>query len=326
MTAAILAERPNVELRWRAALTGKDLADERLPSTVPGYFVDRYAFVAAQGERRGRAPTLPHAHAPSSPQERLRTLRAFLQPSERLGGWAADPMTACWLTPFYGELLERWTSFARELDLPQRVHTLYDARNGRWLDVFDRSVFYPGRPAIPGPIFWDFIDPADRVESVERFGPRCAIDFYCFMQQVHETIHEAQAGEPLLNEVVQAAIWVAFLGSNDDLWVFQRNRSSGLSPVREAECVARIPDLAARAAIANLDTATMIDGLVSPLRPRTYARCCQLARAFDTARIRYRTYLDQLPELIHSEARWLWLARRGRPIDGKPAGRTRPPA
>lgn len=202
------------------------------------------------------------------------------------------------LTPFYQELRSRWNTFARRHGLPASLVSIPDASGRTWLDVFNDSVFYPRRPAIPGPIFFDLIAEQDRLLAVHLFGPGCVIDFYCFLQQVHESIHKVQVGEPLLNELVQAAIWVAFLNDSPELWTMQRNSVSGACAVRELDTVRQHPQLVQAALATNLDTATLVD---RSCREGTYFRCCLLANAFDANRFRYADYLARVSVLLHED-------------------------
>ena len=179
------------------------------------------------------------------------------QPSaRRLASDLEDPTS---LSPFYGHLRRMWSDFAQAKALPTELLDIPDAKHWTWLDVFNDSVFYPRRPAIPGPIFADLIDEDDRKVARDQFGDRWAIDFYCFLQQVHESIHRAQTGEPLLNELVQASLWIAFLDRYPELWVLQRNTRTGACAVREIATVTSNPWLADSAVASGLDTARLVD-------------------------------------------------------------------
>ena len=117
------------------------------------------------------------------------------------------------------------------------------------------------------------------------------MDFFCLMHQVHENLHKFQTGEPLLNEVVQAAIWVGFLDTNPDLWAFQIASDGGASAVRELRLVRRLDSLVEAAVRAGLDTARMVEAWWAP---GTYFLTCLLANRFDGRQVRYNTYLNML--------------------------------
>ena len=246
-------------------------------------------------------PGFPRNH---TAHQRADILRRFLRPSRALGGWQANPEEPTSLSPFYGHLRFIWSDFAQARALPTGLLDVPDATHWTWLDVFNDSVFYPRRPAIPGPVFADLIDEQDRKVARDQFGDGWAIDFYCFLQQVHESIHRAQTGEPLLNEIVQASLWVAFLDRNPELWVLQRNTRTGGCAVREIAAVSSNSWLADSAVASGLDTARLVD---ERFDDGTYFRCCHLANQFDANKINYSAYLDQVSQLLrragHERAR-----------------------
>jgi hypothetical protein len=156
----------------------------------------------------------------------------------------------------------------------------------------DDSVFYPGPPVFRGATFIDALSETAAGDVLTQVGPDGVVDFFCFMLQVHETVHRHQTGEPLLNEVVQAALWSKFL-SEESMWSFQRDTRGSL--VREAALAAHFPLLADAAAAARLDTAEMITAIAVD---NTYFACCLLACRFDTGSLRYSDYLARLSQLL----------------------------
>ena len=170
-----------------------------------------------------------------------------------------------------------------------------DATECTWREVFDQTVFYPRGPAIPGAIFHDLISDQDRLAIKCHYGPHAPIDFYCFIQQVHETVHMTQIGEPLLNEIVQASLWIEFLDRNPDLWTFQRNSQTGRSAVRETSLIRKLPEFWRCAIDAGLDTATMIDNCGVP---GTYFVLCLWANRFDAKLVRYAGYLSGVAQTM----------------------------
>jgi len=112
------------------------------------------------------------------------------------------------------------------------------------------------------------------------------------MGQVHERVHQFQTGEPLLNEVVQAAIWSRFL-TEESLWAYQRDTRREL--VREMTVVNEFPELFDAALASGLDTAAMMADLGVGT---AYFACCLLANRFDAGLLRYDQYLQQLLGLL----------------------------
>ena len=294
-SSRITARRPAARAAWRAATAYASEHDYLVPSELPGYFVDRYAFGMLRWPALIFRPAMPGFPRDHTARQRADILRRFLRPSHALGGWQANPEEPTSLSPFYGHLRCMWSDFAQAKALPIGLLDVSDATQWTWLDVFNDSVFYPRRPAIPGPVFADLIDDQDRKAARDQFGDGWAIDFYCFMQQVHESIHTAQTGEPLLNEVVQASLWIAFLDHYPELWVLQRNTRTGVCAVREIAAVSSNPWLADSAVASGLDTARLVD---ERFDDGTYFRCCHLANKFDASKIKYSLYLDHVSRLL----------------------------
>jgi hypothetical protein len=298
-SSRVIARRPAARAAWRAATAYACEHDCLVPRELPEYFVDRYAFSMPKWSALIFRPPMPGFPRDHTAHQRADILRRFLRPSRALGGWQANPEEPTSLTPFYGCLRAMWSDFARAKALPTGLLDIPDATHWTWLDVFNDSVFYPRRPAIPGPVFADLIDERDREVARDQFGDGWAIDFYCFMQQVHESIHRAQTGEPLLNELVQASLWIAFLDHNPELWVLQRNTRTGACAVREMAAVSSNPWLADSAVASGLDTARLVD---ERFDDGAYFRCCHLAYKFDANKIKYSSYLDHISRLLRNAA------------------------
>jgi len=109
---------------------------------------------------------------------------------------------------------------------------------------------------------------------------------------VHERVHRCQTGEPLLNEVIQAAIWARFL-SEEGLWGFQRDSDRTL--VREIRIVREFPELFVSALECRLDTAKMTASFAAK---NAYFAFCLLANRFDAGFISYDKYLNHLAKLL----------------------------
>ncbi len=149
----------------------------------------------------------------------------------------------------------------------------------------DQSVFYPGPPVFRGANYLDALADNEARALLDEVGEHGAIDFFCLMLQIHEHVHRVQTGEPLLNEVVQAALWSCFL-EGESLLRYQRGPSGSL--IREMPVIERHPGLVSAAVTAGLDTARMVDRMAGP---SAYDACCLLANRFDAGQLRYADYL-----------------------------------
>ncbi len=302
-TTRVVSRRPLARAQWRMTVRHLPIGQSAPPKRLPGYFVDRYSF-ALLGDG-GVAPVAGLGFNPALLFERrVDVVRRNVRPCASLGGWVPDPSSIVDVGEFYAELRHRWCEFASAAGMPVAAATLPDARSMRWVELFDQSVFIPRGPAIPGAVYFDRLPPAQQSRVQQKFGTRSPIDFYCLMQQVHEGMHFVQRGEPLLNEVVQASVWMSFLDSAR-LWCFQRNECSGDDLVRESATVRELDDLMIRALEAGLDTAALIDRLVGP---GGYYLCCLLANRFDHGAFTYGTYLDAIRQVLRHRYDREWIA------------------
>lgn len=293
-TKRIIAGRNAVRAEWSSLLAGAHCADPKLPPTAPGYFLDRHAFARLGGSKYLSANPVPGFDLWER-YDRLKLLESFCVPVRTLHHWRPKAEQPTGLGEFYRQLRSRWAAFANDVGLPRESSDLMDATECTWREVFDQTVFYPRGPAIPGATFHDLISDQDRQAIRRHYGAQAPIDFYCFIQQVHETVHIAQTGEPLLNEIVQASLWAEFLDRNPDLWIFQRNSQTGQSTVREISLVRRLPGLWRCAIDSGLDTAAMADkcGVQG-----TYFVLCLWANRFDAKLLRYAGYMSGVAQTL----------------------------
>lgn len=285
----ILRKRRHASDRWVGLRREAYTADHLVEPQLPGYFVDRYAFRELPFQLS--SPPEPHLFRPPI-SDRARYLASIVKPANRLGGWAPLPEGDTDPSDFYGFLVRQWAGYCRRIGLPDEVASLRDARLMKWGQVLNDTIFYPAPPVFKGATFIDALDDASAGAILPSVGIAGVIDFYCFMLQVHETVHRHQTGEPLLNEVVQAALWARFL-SEESLWTFQRGANGSL--VREITITSRHEMLVDSAAAVGLDTAAMI---TSTAAGNAYFACCLLANRFDHGVMRYAEYLERLDQLL----------------------------
>ena len=301
--------RVSVAERWAANVAAAVLSDHRVPSRLPGYFVDRFAFAQCVWSDRP-SPRIPDFDVDACVAQRDQVLRASLVPTECLNGWVPPLDVPAELGPFYPELLQRWQSFCGNVGLPAGLGALRNLAGHPWRELFDADVFYPRGAVLTGPNFLDAIDVSDRAAIVTEFGPSAPIDFFCVMHQIHDAMHHFQTGEPLLNEIVTAAAWVCFLDS-ERLWLFQRNSASGRSCVRELSVVRSCPRLLGMAIGSGLE---ILCGFERARQTSTYLLACRWAGAFDEGAVRYRQYLDGMRALLSIDRDTRWISRQDRAL------------
>lgn len=267
-----------------AARSAAHAVDPHVNPVLPSYFIDRYALMSHPAVQ----VSIPLSCTASHSSERAIYLRSILRPTARLDGWMPDPDQLTGVGATYRWLRQAWAAYASRLALPTSAAKLRDASTHTWAQVIDDSVFYPGPPVFRGATYFDQLPEQVAKQILDEVGWRGVIDFYCFMLQVHETMHQHQTGEPLLNEVIQAGLWIRFLDEYR-LWMFQTGTKGSL--VREATVLRCYPDFSHAAAIAQLDTAVFIRSIATD---NAYMACCLLARQFDLGIIRYAEYLTRL--------------------------------
>lgn len=94
------------------------------------------------------------------------------------------------------------------------------------LEVYRNSVFYPRFPVLWGPNYFGRIADQDRTHILETYGDGAVWDFYFLMMVCHEQSHLMQKGEPILNEIAHAILWIDFV-LEQDLKPFQVNSDTG---------------------------------------------------------------------------------------------------
>lgn len=305
--ASILAVRPIVAHLWADCLPDGARADPRVARSIPSVLIDRFGFALLCGSSQEES-TVPGFDILDFVSRRAELLTASIKPTRSLDNWTTPLNGVVDVGALYFDLRARWKQFAKRVGLPSELALLANPIGIPWRDYFDQDTFYPRPPVISGPNFFDQLTKNDRLEILERLGRTAPIDFFCFMHQVHEELHRHQSGEPLMNEIVVAAIWTEFLDS-EQLWSFQRNSATGVALVQELRVARAIPDLAPRAIEAGLDTAKYF---VRSGQPAAYVLACRWATVFDERRTTYGRYLDGMEWLLQNGIDEEWVASADR--------------
>lgn len=279
---------------WRE--NAGDLQNVRLtgPQDLPGYFVDRFAYlIAREGPGAGTAAITSHQSAwPTTRSQFDEIVANNWMPARSLSGWVPSDADPPEVTQFGSWLREEWSCYVRELDLESGIGELPNVEGTSWAQVAAESVFFPLKPAILGANYFDLLAEPDRRSAERKHGEKAGTDFFLFMLLVHETVHRHQTGEPLLNEIAQAALWLGFVESRD-LRCFQFNSETGASCSMEHDLIStcgmlrEIPKISA-------DTASAYSTIFGD---EFYSIFCRWGMCFDRGLVRYRTYLDGIGRL-----------------------------
>lgn len=301
--AEIVSRRAAAAQHWRAALKGCGAPDAVVPHDAPSYFIDRFAFARAARAARHPGAVPPGFDVDSALHGRDAALRALQAPAAAVPGWVADLDEPVRPGPLWRDIRRRWKAFCERHGLPRGAVTLNDIRDATWRELFASTVFRPRPPVFVGPHHLERLDAADRRRIAEAHGQSGGVDFFVAMTQIHETLHASQTGEPLLNEVIQAACWIRFL-DEEELWLHQRNSRTREELPRESAVIRTHPDLFLDAVAAGLDTARLVE---ARLAPSAYHLACAWANAFDRGALRYADYLAGISSLFAqgSDERWV---------------------
>jgi hypothetical protein len=293
--SALKTGREEAAAIWACSADRSAEAEICGPGQLPGYFADRLAAAVLAGRTDLAEDWVSAHHAgwPRTTAEYEQRLQQCWVPTLSLDGWIptdAEPPRDSALSSW---LRDRWRIYVANQRLPAQLADVEALDGKTWASLSERSVFYPLTPALPGANYFDALADADRTESIRRFGPTVPINFFCFMLQVHENAHLHQVGEPLLNEVLQAAMWVGFLDA-EDLWCLQRNSETARSCCLELELIRDHPGLLELTTI-SVDSAVSFSRAWSFER---YVELCAWSHCFDLSALRYSEYLRGVGHLL----------------------------
>jgi hypothetical protein len=295
-TADRRAARAEAARVWQATVTAR-LARGLLvgPTELPPYFVDRFAHVLQTcGSVALREAIVAHQQRwPNNAREWAELVARSWIPASSLDGWTPTGRIPPRLTEFGKELRRRWAAHIATIGLPRGLGRLPEVDGRSWLDLAGDSVFHPLEPAIPGANYFDMLDETDRTFVLKSFGPTAPVDFFIFMLQVHESVHAFQTGEPLLNEVLQGALWVEFLDAHG-LWRLQRNSKTGRACSLEEGLVRQHPELGSLPS-AGMDSAPLFEARYGL---GAYKTLLGWSRFFDLELFSYGRYLRGVSALL----------------------------
>lgn len=200
------------------------------PEAPPHFFIDKYSFRSWLGETvsnaRGELISVPEVDFSSQFASYEGTVRQSVVGSKVLGTNAPNVDEPIVRSSFLDEQFGAWRShLARNgIDLPSETVDWYFSVP--LLEVYRNSVFYPRFPVLWGPNYFGRIADQDRKHIIETYGEGVVWDFYFLMMVCHEQSHLMQKGEPILNEIAHAILWIDFV-LEQCLKPFQVNSDTG---------------------------------------------------------------------------------------------------
>jgi len=201
--------------------------DSKNPSP---FFIDRYGFrswlasnSSVMGSEHISVPEVDFSKMFESYDD---LVRGSVVGSKLLGTSAPSVDDRVHRSVFLDEQFGAWQGhLARNgIDLPSETIDWYFSVS--LLDVYRKSVFYPRFPVLWGPNYFGRIADQDRDYILKSYGESAVWNFYFLMMVCHEQSHLMQKGEPILNEIAHAILWIDFV-LEQGLRPFQVNSETG---------------------------------------------------------------------------------------------------
>lgn len=276
-------------------------ANARNPRRIPSYFIDRYAYRIYEANLHGRQPHLNfHIFREGTTEAWHTLLRQTLVGVPALSLPPPDPTDTIPSNGLLSSMLATWRRYlqAKEILVP---HAAFGDPSGMtWAEFFSRSPYYPRRPAIAGPTFFERLHLSEQRELLARVAPADVMALYVFLVQVHEEMHTLQTGEPLLGEINLACLWSDFLDTHD-LWWWQRSVALGTCFNVEHPWISTTEMRMYLERQMALDT---FDGIRNKypkapgLAEAEYDRLCYLGSRFDRGELKYARYLELATQVL----------------------------
>lgn len=196
----------------------------------PPFFLDKYSFRRWLDEAvlsaNAELVSVPETNFSELFEAYDETVRQSVVGSKMLGTRAPAVDEPIARSAFLDDQFSAWQSHLshNNIDLPSETIDWYFSVP--LLEVYRKSVFYPRFPVLWGPNYFGRISDQDRQHILENYGEGAVWDFYFLMMVCHEQSHLMQKGEPILNEIAHAILWIDFV-FEQGLKPFQVNSDTG---------------------------------------------------------------------------------------------------
>lgn len=284
---------------WQANLAEAHRLYPRVPPSLPGFLVDRFAYRLYR--RHVGGPEFPDARVPDV--DMLAKAANWVERTQKvLQGLPSLDIPAPQLDeriptlPLLNDLLAQWRNHLQSFGIDVPSGTLEDPAGRTWMEFFQASVLYPlYPPAIPGPTFYDRVSPQQKDMLLSEHRRDGILALYIFLIQTHEESHQLQTGSPLLCELVHAKLWCDFL-DRQNLWYWQMNEEDGARFNLEYRWLKRL-DLDT-GTIKNLFNDTFIGVLDAFQHGAVYDDFCLVGWLFDADILKYSRSIAVMTQLF----------------------------
>ncbi|MBC6418110.1 MAG: hypothetical protein GDA44_04625 [Prochloron sp. SP5CPC1] len=299
--------RSCVRMKWHETISAYDkVIHPKIPTQLPEYFVDRYSFrvylhsVFDRGQDRVAVPDYDLLTAYNKWYTSLTQTFSGLPNRD-----FPPPSLEARIPPsdFRTFLFKTWKEYIQKFPLEVSENYCRYPEGMYWFEYFQNSCHFPKRPALSGPDYFNKLSLKQQEFLIENYGVTGVMDFFIFMQQVHEESHIQQKGEPVLSEFIHAWLWCDFLKQNN-LEIFQINDETQLSCNLERSWVTQLEFT--KSEMKNFFQDTYLGSLLYFSAPIAYENLCLVAFIFDRKKIKYAEYLETVLKIFLQKDASTW--------------------
>lgn len=271
-----------------------------LPSNIPPYFIDRYAYGLYHHHIYGELLPIPldSYFALNKHIKWEDNLKNFLKSHHKDLPFPPKSLEEKILDlDFMEELFYLWRKFLNGFGIAVPNELFKSPSGNTWQNFFRDSLHYPNLPAINGPTFYTRMTEVDKKTLNQHFGLLGPLGLYIFLLQVHEQSHFLQRGETILCELTLACLWCRFL-SEHNLWYWQENSTTRVSFNMERLWVESLNFDDQILALLFSDTWLACQVIFSNRASYVYEEICLTAWRFNAKQLRYQSCLKRITYLL----------------------------
>ncbi len=299
--------RSHVRTEWYKNVTGQArYIHPKIPVNLPEYLVDRYSFqiyLHSILHESVSAISIPDYDIFTTYNNWYDWINKNFSglPSHNFKPPSLNSKIA--KSKFRSLLFQKWNKFIKSFDIETSEGYCKDPVNIYWFEYFQNSCLFPKKPAMWGPTYFYKLNLRQQEFLIDNYGTEGVMDFFIFMQQVHEESHIHQKGEPMLSEFIHAWLWCKFI-KEAELEVFQINNETSFSCNVEKQWVTRINFT--KLEVKQFFQDTYIGSMSYFSNQIAYENICFTAFLFDSKQISYSKYLNTILEIFLNKdaSRW----------------------
>jgi hypothetical protein len=299
--------RSYVRTEWYKSVTEhSSYIHPKIPVNIPEYLVDRYAFkmyLHSISNELEDVISIPDYDIFSAYNKWYDWINKNFSGLPNHNFKAPSLNSRIPESKFRSLLFQKWNKFINGFDIQTSEDYCKDPVNIYWFEYFQNSCLFPKRPAMWGLTYFYKLSLTQQNFLINNYGAEGVMDFFIFMQQVHEESHIYQKGEPMLSEFIHAWLWCKFI-KEAELEIFQINNETSFSCNIEKEWATRIDFT--KLEVKNFFQDTYIGSMSYFSNQIAYENICFTAYLFDNKQISYSKYLDMILEIFLNKDSSQW--------------------